>query len=542
MSETATQKSLLLFQIGPVQDFISAARSTRDLWSGSYLIAYLSAAGIKCLTDRFGKESVIFPSLENQKVCCAVEKCTGTVSDPGQPSLPNRFLACIPSGGALDTAKDVERAIRTKLQLISQVCFNEFLKLFPESAMDYRDRWDRQVESFLQISFQIVPLKEDAWSNSYQRLLQCLAARRNTREFAQFVTDPLQDGAYKDALTGKDEIVGSTREWAQVCKKDSVFRTNEKYYSAMTMIKRLWVKTFLKCNKTFTDLESLAKRSNGQAANYIAVIAMDGDRMGSILSDERNSKNKGDFFRDLSSRISNFANEKASSIVEKYDGMLVYAGGDDVLALLPACRAIDCARELRRIFQEESSDGKKMPGIPLPSTGEKMTVSCGIAFGHHQMPLQILIREAHIAESRAKNQYERDSLALSLCKRSGEILLWGAKFDSAAFLAYDLFQKESDGKTPAISGRFAHAAADLLRPYRLEDPLQNVPVMSKIMEAEFAHICSRQAPGVSGEFRTASISYLKELESRSMLQDFDKLFLCADFLMRRTENNGKAGV
>ncbi|NLT70152.1 MAG: type III-B CRISPR-associated protein Cas10/Cmr2, partial [Verrucomicrobiaceae bacterium] len=37
-SDPAHAPRLLLFSIGPVQDFIAAARSTRDLWSGSYLL------------------------------------------------------------------------------------------------------------------------------------------------------------------------------------------------------------------------------------------------------------------------------------------------------------------------------------------------------------------------------------------------------------------------------------------------------------------------------------------------------------------------
>ena len=42
--EQTSQKSvasLLKLQIGPVQDFIAQARSTRDLWSGSYLLSWL---------------------------------------------------------------------------------------------------------------------------------------------------------------------------------------------------------------------------------------------------------------------------------------------------------------------------------------------------------------------------------------------------------------------------------------------------------------------------------------------------------------------
>lgn len=38
--------AFLKFQIGPVQDFISQARSTCDLWSGSYLLSWLMAAGL----------------------------------------------------------------------------------------------------------------------------------------------------------------------------------------------------------------------------------------------------------------------------------------------------------------------------------------------------------------------------------------------------------------------------------------------------------------------------------------------------------------
>ena len=37
---------LLTFQLGPVQDFLAAAKTTRDLWSGSYILSYLMASTI----------------------------------------------------------------------------------------------------------------------------------------------------------------------------------------------------------------------------------------------------------------------------------------------------------------------------------------------------------------------------------------------------------------------------------------------------------------------------------------------------------------
>ena len=71
--------ALLKFQIGPVQDFIAQARSTRDFWSGSFLLSWLVAAGIRELGRQLAKgslipsecfakarESLIFPAVEAQ--------------------------------------------------------------------------------------------------------------------------------------------------------------------------------------------------------------------------------------------------------------------------------------------------------------------------------------------------------------------------------------------------------------------------------------------------------------------------------------------
>ena len=60
------QPAFLLFQVGPVQEFIAQARSTRDLWSGSFLLSWMMAHAIKVVTDALGPDAVIFPSLRGQ--------------------------------------------------------------------------------------------------------------------------------------------------------------------------------------------------------------------------------------------------------------------------------------------------------------------------------------------------------------------------------------------------------------------------------------------------------------------------------------------
>src|SRR5271156_6529726 len=50
---------LIAISVGPVQEFIAAARRTRDLWFGSYLLSEISKAVAKSVRDQFG--TLIFP-------------------------------------------------------------------------------------------------------------------------------------------------------------------------------------------------------------------------------------------------------------------------------------------------------------------------------------------------------------------------------------------------------------------------------------------------------------------------------------------------
>ncbi|MCE7920927.1 MAG: hypothetical protein DYG85_15690 [Chloroflexi bacterium CFX1] len=44
-------KYLIIFSIGPVQEFIAAARRSRDLWYGSWMLSELSKAAAKAIHD-----------------------------------------------------------------------------------------------------------------------------------------------------------------------------------------------------------------------------------------------------------------------------------------------------------------------------------------------------------------------------------------------------------------------------------------------------------------------------------------------------------
>lgn len=332
----------------------------------------------------------------------------------------------------------------------------------------------------------------------------------------------------------------------------------------------------------------------GEPPSYYAVLALDGDQIGRWLSGEKSppvesvlSPKAAKYFREnitgldvekwlksprplspswhlqFSEALANFGLYAARRIVEDiHHGQLIYSGGDDVLAMLPADEAIFCARDLRAAFQGRLSDmssecsalfrneapegflwlanpKRDEPTWPLLVPGPRMTVSVGLAIGHVKEPLQDMIAEAQAAEKRAKapaerevwdekqkakvwkpnHGWDRDALAVTLFKRSGETIQWGAKFGSPAFPLLELFQRHyrppvdnPDQHTP-ISGKFPYRVAELLGNYSTTAPL--CQELRDIALAEFTWITQQQirpiGPDPSEALRALATAYLDHL-------------------------------
>jgi CRISPR-associated protein Cmr2 len=170
-------------------------------------------------------------------------------------------------------------------------------------------------------------------------------------------------------------------------------------------------------------LRALYKAADIRPAKYFAALMMDGDHMGAFYGKmaERES-------RAMSGQMSQFARQQAKEIVEKHFGRLVYAGGDDVLALLPLEEALPCARELQEKFNEAVKDA--LEGVTLPEDVKRPTPSIGIAIAHHTQPLDATLNAMHHAEHDAKKHYDRDALCVYVLKRSGEEVHVGTRWSA----------------------------------------------------------------------------------------------------------------
>lgn len=197
----------------------------------------------------------------------------------------------------------------------------------------------------------------------------------------------------------------------------------------------VFFESFLENKKVFEDqvqakkvkaaLSQLRVTENGklpQPSPFYAVLMMDGDSLGSYMSNPA-------LHYSITRGLSDFT-QKVPEIVFENNGFLIYAGGDDVLAVLPLEDAIPCATELRQhylnCFKEGSkTETEKRKAIPT-------TLSGAIEFAHIKMPLTKVLQDSHkLLDDVAKESRGRDALAVRVWKPGGLQLEWSEPWDVA---------------------------------------------------------------------------------------------------------------
>lgn len=162
-----------------------------------------------------------------------------------------------------------------------------------------------------------------------------------------------------------------------------------------------------------------------EATPFYALLLMDGDNMGKLLSGYKAHQDK------IAEALAAFTQE-VPKIVWRCNGKLIYAGGDDVFALLPIDRAIECAKCCREaymkafdsVFGADRKNGKKVP------QEHETTISAAIEYAHMQTALGVIVRDAHkLLDEVAKTQCGRDGLACRVWKRGGPVLTWAQPWE-----------------------------------------------------------------------------------------------------------------
>lgn len=211
--------------------------------------------------------------------------------------------------------------------------------------------------------------------------------------------------------------------------------------------------------------EACGVRLPSEPTAYYAILLADGDQMGRFLQrlDEEG-------VREVSKALTRFARAVRADVFPEGDldrpdtllgGQCVYAGGDDVLALVPVDRAIKVAGLLKDCFREHMErlpeHVGKQAGHPLP------TLSVGISVGHHLVPFRDVLDGARAAERLAKEEAGRNAWAIRVVKRSG-----------APLDAYGRWDDDSANRLEDLRAGFLAADSEVRIPHGLPYDLRDV--------------------------------------------------------------------
>lgn len=323
---------------------------------------------------------------------------------------------------------------------------------------------------------------------------------------------------------------------------------------------------------------------------YYSLVLMDGDRMGAWLSADREftlphersfhpqirsaasnrfggDKNFVAYAESLrgaspsrhmaiSEALNNFSLTLAPAVVERqFHGRVLYAGGDDLMAMLPVSELLPAMASLRAVYSGISSSsvgGQKDDGgyaqqangfvrhgrQVLRVMGEAATASIGAVIAHHQTPLNLVLRELKSAEQRAKDG-GRNAFAISVLKRSG----------GALHLVCQWARDEDDPPMAclrALSAALAGDEASRRAAYNVQAWSADLPEPSQFADANSYRTMLRQLlayqldrQGLENAATHAShLAQMAPVDSRANALGFINNFLSvAEFLAREGRGN-----
>ena len=172
-----------------------------------------------------------------------------------------------------------------------------------------------------------------------------------------------------------------------------------------------------KSDKRIKDLEELSSgkideelKKKFKKYSYYAVVRSDGDRMGKIIS----SLSSDEEVRKFSSTCFAYCSDIADMVYSQYDGISIYAGGDDLLALIP----IE-TKDRKTVFNFVQDANEKFNEHFKNYKEAGASLSFGIFVSYYKFPLyEALEQSAYLLFGVAKT--ERNAVAIHFQKHSGQ--------------------------------------------------------------------------------------------------------------------------
>lgn len=182
---------LLIVTLGPIQDFIAAARRSRDLWFGSWLLSELAKASARAMAEECGLDALVFPG-----VAAARELAPGSAA-----SVANKIVLRVPDGkDPAAVAERGERAMRDRLRDLRDEAF----RWISGPAFD-AGKAREQVDDLIEYAWVSAPERGEHGYRSARTAAEALmTARKSTRLWGKV---PWGAPVPKSSIDGERESV-----------------------------------------------------------------------------------------------------------------------------------------------------------------------------------------------------------------------------------------------------------------------------------------------------------------------------------------------
>lgn len=297
-----------------------------------------------------------------------------------------------------------------------------------------------------------------------------------------------------------EEYMKEVEEYAKEAKETvEDFKTNESAkrffpnhssHPWVEMDYRVIQPAFFQSKPEYSQLKEkfidLCRKVESEPSNYYAILLMDGDQMGDLLKI---------YSKKVSFALADFT-QAVEEVVEQLQGVLIYAGGDDVFALFPYDQVFAAAIQLREKYQEFFK--KHVPELSCAS------ISASIVLADQKTPFQQVIPYSHHQlDQIAKEKHGRNSLVVSLYNQSGEIVHWAAPWDHAICPTSNRLWLEELAKELPLSQSYLHQCKQELEPLSAVLPSEE---LSQVAIREWERVFQKQANSKVKEMITVLIS------------------------------------
>jgi|GEM_PF-2337993 len=434
--------ALLTFSVGPVHTFIAQARRVADLWTGSEVLSHLVREALRagCAEGAIP----IFPVVDPAKLSEGLPK-----------GLPNRFVCRVARDRADAVARVMDSAVRAEWERLAEDAIGE---LEPRGLAP-SDEVREQTGAVFDIAWSWVP-EDEGYAAAAREGARRWNALRRFRPFLQRA-----ETGEKCAVCGERTALPDGNRsrvadaWARAEEEEAedidkrFFRFSQSRLCLVCATKRLYTKG----GDQPQDVERRAffsafdRFQPDDDRTYFALVTLDGDRMGDILNwpEDRVRHGLESFHQALSQALTAFAEslrgkrswqlktealgleggaDAGEDLRQGKSPQLVYAGGEDVMVVCDPRDAVAVARAIRCRYREELAPVAEH--LSDPADLARFTLSGAILFAHTKYPAGLAFREAGgLLKRKAKDEADRDALALRLVKRGGvpveTVFKWG---------------------------------------------------------------------------------------------------------------------